>query len=521
MVYPATPQIGLGLPTTYAHSHMPTRDFSPYSTQSVRLNVPHIPHLDTPSSPFPDNQISVDVGSWSRDVGLSIRTESSPSSSIFDPSPDYVEDSVLDTDSDRSPVLSPSNSEYQLDVDYPRLMFPSTSDDNLEINPTPRASDRFNHPIRQPSSAPHIELDSPSHYSDATTICHRSAPDVNDTPSIPNTERIITPLPDTSIDTAQDTDLRETDLGTSRNGLDPNSKSFVPTQSQDTARRIIRYDRTTGEYTYIDGPISEHLRRQYQTTLPHASQNSSTNRGQSPLEVARGPPVVPTTHPRGPPPNPPPGFQYNLPPGLPLNCHPVQYGPPPGLPFNPSPRFRPGPPPGVPANIPPRFQPGPPPGLPANIPPRFQPGPPPGLPANIPPRFHPNPPPGFPPRPYVEPQHHVNKTVDKPVSCDPYLDFEHVVPKYIKRYSSGHVDIHPHHLDRFIPREQRISTPPIKIEKPISPLPISIEEPRSPLPLPAPEPISPASPGPPSKTIYMIRAGKGRSSYVVLYSCER
>jgi hypothetical protein len=506
MVYPATPQIGLGLPTTYAHSHMPIRDFSPYSTQSVRLNIPHIPHLETPSSPFPDNQTSVDVGSWTRDVGLSIRTESSPSSSIFDPSPDYVEDSVLDTDSDRSPVLSPSNSEYPLDVDDPRLMSPSNSANHLDVDSTPQASAPLNSDPGQLSNTPHIDVHSPSQYSDTTTICHRSAASAHDTPSIPSTERIITPLPDTTIEAGHDTDLsEESDIGTSTTGLNSNSKSFVPTQSQDTARRIIRYDRTTGEYTYIDGPISEHLRRQYQTTLPHASQNSSTNRGQSPLEVARGPLVVQTTHPRGPPPNPPPGFRYNRPPGLPLNFRPMQHGPPPDLPLNP----------------PPRFQPGPPPGLPVNLAPRFQPGPPPGLPANMPPSFRPNPPPGFPPRPDVEHQYPAAKPVGKQVACEPYLDFEHVVSKYIKDYSSGHVDIHPHNLDRFIPREQRISTPPIKIEKPISPLPISIEEPRSPLPLPTPEPISLASPGPPSKTIYMIRAGKGRSSCVVLSLFER
>jgi hypothetical protein len=272
-------QIGLGLPTTYAHSHMPFRDISPFSTQSVRLNIPHIPHLETPSAPFPDNQISVDVGSWSRDVGLSIRTESSPSSSIFDPGPDYVEDSVLDTDSDRSPVLSPSNSEYHVDVDYPRLMSPSNSDNHIDIDATPRASGRLDDHPRQPSNTSLNEIDSPSHYSDSTTVCCRSAPDAHDTPSIPSTERIITPLPDTTIDTEHDTDLSEnSDLGRSTNGLDPNSKSFVPSHSQSptgTARRILRYDRTTGEYTYIDGPISEHLRRQYQTTIPHSSQNSS------------------------------------------------------------------------------------------------------------------------------------------------------------------------------------------------------------------------------------------------------
>jgi hypothetical protein len=518
MAYPIWARPQHRLPSTYAHSHMPTRNFSPFSTRSVRLNIPHIPHLETPSSPFPDNAITIDVGSWTRDVGLSIRTESSPSSSIFGPSPDYVEESVLDTDSDYSPVLSPSNSEYQLDVDYPRLMSPSNSDNNLDIDAIPRASGRLNDSPRQPSNTSLNEIGSPSHYSDSTTVCYRSAAHADDIPSMQDAERIITPLPDATIDTSRDTDLSEaSDLGTSTSGLNPNSKSFVPSKSHDTARRIIRYDRTNGEYTYIDEPIPEHLRHQYQGGLPDPTQDPGTSHGHRHPLPAPGPSVVLANRPHGPSSKPPspPGFQYNLPPGLPLTCHPVQHGLPPGL---------------LP-NVPPQFQPGPPPGLQANIPPRFRPGPPSGLSVNIPPRFRPNPPPGFPPRPYVEPQHHEAKPVDKPVSCEPYLDFEHAVPKFINDYRSGRVDIHPHYLDRFIPKVDPVPAPKldrlIPIEDPISPLPIAPSEPIEPstpistLPISPSEPIEPASPGPPSKTIYMIRAGKGRSSYVALYSCER
>jgi len=533
MAYPIWARPQFRLPSTYAHSHMPIRNISPYSTQSVRLNIPSIPHLDTPSSPFPDNAISVDVGSWSRDVGLSIRTESSPSGSIFNPTTDYAADSVLETDSDRSPVLSPSNSEYQLDLDDPRLSSPFNSDNNHDVDLTPRASGRLNDTPRQSINTPLIDFHSPC--SDATTVCCRSSVNVDDTPSIPNTERIITPLPDTTNHT-EDIDLNEdSDLGISTTGLDPNSKSFVPSKSQITARRIIKYDRTSGEYTYIDEPIPEHLRHHYQATLPHPTQYTGTSHGQCRPGAARNPPLVPVNQPYGPTTSIPPGFQHNLPPGLPLNCRPLQHGPPTGLPLNIPPRFQHGPPPGLAVNIPPRFQPGPPPGLPINIPPRLQHGAPSGFSSNIPPRFRLKPPPGFLPRPDVEPQHHVTKPVGEQVACEPYLDFEHVVPKFIKDYSSGHLDIHPHHLDRFIPREgpvhprdvDRFITEekplpplPISIERPISPLPISDEEPRSPLPLQTPEPISPASPGPPSKTIYMIRAGKGRSSYVILSSCE-
>ena len=521
MAYPIWARPQFRLPSTYAHSHMPVRNISPYSTQSVRLNIPHIPHLDTPSSPFPDNAISVDVGSWSRDVGLSIRTESSPSSSIFNPMTDYVEEPVLDTDSDRSPDLSPSNSEYHVDLDDPRLSSPFNSDNHLDIDSTPRASGRLDDTPRQSSNTPHIDLHSPC--SDATTVCCRSALNVDDTRSIPNTERIITPLLDSDISvrsTIQEADLSEdSDLGRSTTGLDPKSKSFVPLKSHETARRIIRYDRTSGEYTYIDEPIPEHLRHHYQATPPHPIQYTGTFHNQCRPGASRNPPLVPVNQPYGPTTSFPPGFQHNLPPGLSLNCQPLQHGPPTGLPFN----------------IPPRFQPGPPPGLAVNIPPRFQHGPPPGLSANLPPGFRPDPPPGFLPRPYVELQHLAAKPIGKSILRDPYLDIEHVVPKFIKDYASGHVDIHPLHLDRFIPREgpvhprdvdrfiieeKPLSPLPISVERPISPLPISDEEPRSPLPLQTPEPISPASPGPPSKTIYMIRAGKGRSSYVILSSCE-
>jgi hypothetical protein len=438
----------LRLPTAYAHSHIPIRDFSPYSTQSVRLNIPHIPHLDPPSSPFPNNEIQLDIGSWSRDVGLSIRTESSPPSSEFN-STDPPE--VLVADSDCSPV-SPSNSD---DVDSPPLVSPSNSDNHLDNDSTPRASGRLHGVPRQPSNTPH----SPSQYSDTSTVCYRTAHDANDTPCQPNTERTTTLLPDTAIPTTQDASLGgDTNLSTSTTGLDPKSESFVPEQPQDTVRRTANCDRSSGEYTYVDDPVSEHLRHHRQTTTPQGPQQSS-NFHRHP-EVASAPPMVPvnrphcppTNHPFGPNNNLPPGLQRNLPPGLPINCHPVQYGPPPGLPVN------------------------------------------------LPPRFRPGPPPGFPPHPYIEPQHHSTKTVNKSPR-EPYLDFEHVVPKFIKDYWSGHVDIHPHNLDRFIPGE-----------KPASRLPISAERPISPLPLPIPRPTEPTSPGPPAKTIYMIRAGKGRSA---------
>jgi len=396
MVYSAIVQIGLGLPTFNAQTYTPARDFSPYSTQSVRLNIPHMSHLDTPSSPFPDNAVNFDIASWSRDVGLSVRTVSRPPNSEYNPTIDHVEDSPLVTDSDQSPPLSPSSSEYDIEVDSPRLLSPSTSADALDVDSTPRASGRLQGSPLQAYNTPNIDIRSPSQYSDTSTVCCRTSHEDNENPSVSNTEWIIIPLSDATINTAQDTDLsEEIDSGKSTTGLDPNVEPFVPGQAGNTARRNLNDDSASREHTHVDEEIVAPCRRLSQMALSDAAREGSTSQGHRHPVFAQDPSVAQAGQPCDPTTSVPPGFQPKYPPGLPLNIHCGQYGAPPGLS------------------------------------------------AKVPSRFRPSPPPGLPLRPHVKPQHRADILVDTPV--------------------------------------------------------------------PIPGPIEPACPGAPSKTIYMIRAGKGRS----------
>jgi len=396
MVYPAMGQIGLGLPTTFAQSYTPFRDFSPYSIQSVRLNIPHISHLDTPSSPFPDNAINVDIASWSRDVELSVRTVSSPATSEYDSNDPLEEErSSLMTDSDHSPVLSLSTSEYDLEVDSPRLLSPSNSANDLDVDSTPRASGRPQDSPIQPCKTRHTDIHSPSQCFDTTTVCCRTPHEDNENPSISNTECIITPLSDATIHTAQDTEFsEEIDSGKSTTGLNPNVKPFVPVQAGNTARRNLSDDPASREHTHVDQAIVAPPRRFFQLALSDAARDGGTSQGHRHPVSAQDPSVAQAGQPCDPTTSVPPGFQPKYPPGLPLNIHLGQHDPTPGPPTKTS-------------------------------------------------RSLPYPPPGLPPRPHDEPQRRVDILVDAPVLI--------------------------------------------------------------------PEPIEPASPGSPSKTIYMIRAGKERS----------
>lgn len=397
MVYSAIVQIGLGLPTVNAQTYTPFRDFSPYSTRSVRLNIPHMSHLDTPSLPFPDNAINVDIASWSRDVELSIRTVTSPATSEYDSNDPLEEErSSLMTDFDHSPVLSLSTSEYDVEVDSPRLMSPSNSANCLDVDSTPRVSRRANDLPRQTFKTRHIDIRSPSQYSDTTTVCCRTPHEDNENPSISNTECTIIPLSDATIHTAQLTDLGEkTDSGESTTGLDPNVKPFVPGQAGNTARRNLIDDPASREQTHVDQASVAPNRRLTQRALSGAARDGSTSHGHRQPVVAQEPSVVQANQLKGPSNSVPPGFQPQYPPGLPLNIHPGQHGPPPGLP------------------------------------------------GKLPAKSRPYPPPGLPSQPHVEPQHRSNRLVNTTV--------------------------------------------------------------------PIPEPVEPTPPGSPSKTIYMIRAGKGRS----------
>ena len=269
MVYPAIVQIGLGLPTVNAQTYTPFRDFSPYSTRSVRLNIPHMSHLDTPSLPFPDNAINVDIASWSRDVGLSVRTVSRPPNSEYNPTIDHVEDSPLVTDSDQSPPLSPSSSEYDTGVDSPRLLSPSTSANDRDVDSTPRTSGRLQGSPLQAYNTLHTDLRSPSQYSDTTTVCCRTPHEDTGNPSIFNTECINTPLSDATSHTAQDTDLSEgIDSGESTTGLDPNVKPFVPGQAGNTARRSLSDDPASRKHAYADQASVAPRRRLCQVRSP-------------------------------------------------------------------------------------------------------------------------------------------------------------------------------------------------------------------------------------------------------------
>lgn len=510
-------------PDTYAHSHMPPRDFSPYSNRSVVLNIPLSSIPDLPSSPSLDDDVhvDVDVGRWTRDVQLSIRTAVSPPLSSIGTNEDIPTVSADSLDND----------------DFQRL-----NSSRTDIDSTPRANRRIPQPRglpRQPSNTPHIEIISPaSNHSDEETVRGSSVPIINPRPSQPTTDRLITPAFGTG-NTGNRTAIEAAALSgwtypnQPTTNLNPNYKrsdlstyvhpgwGFVAGQTQPshTAPRILGFNTTTRQYIYTDEPVSQYpLSQQQQQYYQQAQQQYYQQAHQQYHQQAQQQYYQQTPHQYYQSQAYNPIYYEQYPPQPTYWNHTVGAIPQPHQPYVWQTYVPSGPHYQVPSGLPPGFRPGKlvdVPTQPVNVPPRFQ-----SIPRSETPSsgyycrdpcVPKDAPPPVPPKPKRNPVNVPNK---------PKLDDVHALPKYILGYCTGKIDIHTHDLDRFIPMAMDEPTP-MDTSTPMDE-PTPMEEP---MPMevptltfsPAPsEPVEPTTPGAPSKTIYMIRVGEGRDLYVLL-----